>query len=48
MGHYAGVDYNSRYLIVNFKVSYPPPFTKGKGWSGEDLSYCLSTFASVF
>jgi hypothetical protein len=23
------------------------PTTKGKGWSGEDLSYWLSTFVSV-
>ncbi len=38
---YAGVDYNSPNLIVNSVVSYPPPTTKGKGRSGEDLSYCL-------
>jgi hypothetical protein len=38
MGLYAGDDYNSPYLIVNFVVSYTTPTTKGKGWSGEDLS----------
>ncbi len=32
------------YLIVNSVVSYPPPTTKGKGSSGEDLSYLLSKF----
>jgi hypothetical protein len=30
MGPYAGVDYNSPYLIVNYAVSYPPPL-QGKG-----------------
>ncbi len=31
MGTYAGVDYNSPYLIVNSVVSYPPPCYKRKG-----------------
>jgi hypothetical protein len=46
VGLYAGIDYNSPYLIVNSVVSYPPPPppTKGKEWSREDLSYWLSTF----
>jgi hypothetical protein len=35
---------NAPYLIVNSVLSYPTPTTKGKGWSGEDLSYWLSTF----
>jgi hypothetical protein len=30
MGPYAGVDYNSPYIIVNSLVSYPPHY-KGKG-----------------
>jgi hypothetical protein len=45
---YAGVDHNSPYLVVNTVVSYPStPTTKGKGWSGEDLSNWLRTFVSV-
>ncbi len=38
MRPYAGVDYNSSYLIVNSIVSYSPPSiptTKGKEWSGK-------------
>jgi hypothetical protein len=47
MGPYAGVDYNSPgYLIVN-SVVLSTPTKKGKGWSGEDLSYWLSTFVTV-
>jgi hypothetical protein len=43
---YAGVDYNSLFLIVNSAVSYPvtAPTTRKKGWSREVLSYWLSTF----
>jgi hypothetical protein len=47
MGPNARVDYNSPYLIVNSVVSYPTPTTKRRGWSGENLSYLLSTFVSV-
>ncbi len=49
MEPYAGVDYSSPYLIVNSVVSYiyNTPKRKVKGWSGEDLSYWLSTFVSV-
>jgi hypothetical protein len=46
MGPYAGVDYNSPYLIVNSAVSYPPPL-QGKGVEWGNLSYWLSTFVSV-
>jgi hypothetical protein len=34
MGPYAGVDYNSPYLIVNSIVSYPPPNTTEKRETG--------------
>jgi hypothetical protein len=44
---HAGVDYNSLYLIVNLLIQLSTPTAKGKGWSGNDLSYWLSTFASV-
>jgi hypothetical protein len=44
----AGADYNSHYLMVNSIVSYPPSLQREKGWSGEDLSYLLSTYVSVF
>ncbi len=50
MGLYAGVDYNSTYFIVNSVVSYPPPTTRVKGWSGEDLSYwyiCICLLISI-
>ncbi len=33
----------SPYLIVNSVINY----LKGKGWSGDDLSYWLSTFVFV-
>jgi hypothetical protein len=33
----------SPYLTVNSVINYP----KGKGWSGDDLSYWLSTFVFV-
>jgi hypothetical protein len=46
MGPYAGVDYNSLYLIVNSVVSYAPPLQRGKVWSGKHLSYWLSTFVA--
>jgi hypothetical protein len=48
MGPYAGVDYNSLYLIVNSVVTGQlcTPTTKGKVWSGKDLFYWLSTFVS--
>jgi hypothetical protein len=36
MGPYAGVDYNSPYLIVNSVVSYPPHY-KWKGVEWENL-----------
>ncbi len=42
----SGADYNSPYLIVNSVVSYLPPTTMGKGWSGEHLSYWLTIFVS--
>ncbi len=35
MGPYAGVDYNSLYLIVNSVVSYPPPLQRVRGGVGK-------------
>jgi hypothetical protein len=35
MGPYAGVDYNSPYLIVNSVVSYLPPLQRGRGGVGK-------------
>jgi hypothetical protein len=32
---YAGVDYDSPYLIVNSVVSYPPPLQRGRGGVGK-------------
>jgi hypothetical protein len=46
MGPYAGIDYNSPYLMVNSLV-LSTPTKKGKGLSWEGLSYWLSTFVSV-
>jgi hypothetical protein len=45
-----GVDYNSPYLIVNSVVKLSTPTSKGKGWSGEDLSYwyiCICLLISI-
>jgi hypothetical protein len=47
MGPYAWVEYNSTYLRVISVSQLAIPTTKGKGWSGEDLSYWLSTFVCV-
>jgi hypothetical protein len=48
MGPYAKVDYNSLHLkIVNAEVSYPPPFQRERSGVGADLSYGMSTFASL-
>ncbi len=50
MGPYAGVDFNSPFLIVNSVVSYPPPAPTqmGKGRSGEHLSLpYLSQFSII-
>jgi hypothetical protein len=35
MGPYAGVDYNSPYLIVKFVVSYPPALQRDRGGVGK-------------
>jgi len=43
----AGVDYNSLLSHSQLPSQLFTPTTKGKGWSEEDLSYWLRTFASV-
>jgi hypothetical protein len=35
MGPIAGVDYNSRYLIINSVVRYPPPLQMERGAVGK-------------
>jgi hypothetical protein len=49
MGHYAGVDYNSLYLIVNSIVSYPPQQHRETGGGGKISHICMSgNFQIVF
>ncbi len=50
MGPYAGVDYNSPYLIVHFVVSYPPPLKRKRDGvvSGWVHLYLSANFQNQF
>jgi hypothetical protein len=53
MEPYAGVDYNSHYLIVNSEVSYPSPIQREMDWGrsllmAENTCICLLISKTVF